>query len=95
MRKGVSLEQLKRTDEAMEAWHTVLSDPPAADADDYWFHRAGEKVMRFLESRRRYEEAVTIAEKLALAPGPRGEAAAATVNQLVLKYGIYREMKKP
>ncbi len=94
VRKGVSLEQLKRTDEAMEAWHAVLTDPPAADTDDYWFHRAGEKVLRFLESRRRYEEAVTIAEKLALAPGPRGEAAAAMVNVLVLKYGIYRPMKK-
>ena len=96
VRKGACLEQLKRTDEAMDAWHAVLSDPPSAgDPDDYWYHRAGEKALRFLESRRKYEEAVTIAEKMALAPGPRGKAAAELVNQLALKYGIWRETKKP
>ncbi len=96
VRKGDSLEILKRADEATEAWHAVLTDPPAAAADDdYWYHRAGEKVLRLLESRRKYEEAVAIAEKMAQAPGPRGEAARITVNQLVLKYGIYRPMKKP
>ena len=95
VRKGVVLEQIKRPDEALEAWHAVLTDPPtAAETDDYWFHRAGEKVLRLLEARGKYEAAVTIAEKLAAAPGPRGEAAAALVNQLALKYGIWREMKR-
>lgn len=94
VRKGIVLEQIKRPDEALEAWHSVLTDPPAANADDYWYHRAGEKVLRLLEARGKYEEAVTIAEKLAAAPGPRGLAAAALVNQLALKYGIWREMKK-
>jgi tetratricopeptide (TPR) repeat protein len=94
VRKGACLEQLKRTDEALEAWHAVLSDPPAAEGeDDYWYHRAGEKALRLLESRQRYEEAVTIAEKMALAPGTRGKIAAELVNQLALKYGIWREMK--
>ena len=95
VRKGDSLEQLKRTDEALEAWHSVLTNPPVAGGDDYWFHRAGEKALRLLESRRKYEEAVTIAEKMALAPGPRGKAAAEMVNQLALKYGIWRETLKP
>lgn len=94
VRKGAILEQVKRPDEALDAWHTVLSEPPGKETDDYWYHRAGEKVLRLLESRGRYKEAVVIAEKLAAAPGPRGQAAAETVNQLALKYGIWREMKK-
>jgi len=92
VRKGVCLEQLKRPDEALEAWHAVLSEPPAGEgADDYWYHRAGEKALRMLEARHKYEEAVTIAEKMALAPGARGRLAAELGNQLALKYGIYRE----
>lgn len=95
VRKGSVLEQIKRTDEALEAWHTVLADPPAsAGTDDYWFHRAGEKVLRILETRGRYEEAVGIAAKMADTPGPRGLAAADKMNQLALKYGIWLEMKK-
>jgi hypothetical protein len=70
----------------------VLSDPPGGEApDDYWYHRAGEKALRLLESRQKYDEAVTIAEKMARAPGPRGRLAAELVNQLALKYGIWRD----
>lgn len=95
VRKGVVLEQLKRNDEALEAWHAVLTEPPQGEnPDDYWFHRAGEKALRLLESRGSYDEAVTIAEKMAQVPGPRGQAAAELVNQLALKYGIWRELKK-
>jgi len=95
VRKGIVLEQIKRTDEALEAWHTVLTDPPAAaGSDDYWFHRAGGKVLGILKARGKYEEAIVIGEKLAATPGPRGQAAAEEVDQMALKYGIWREMKK-
>ena len=95
VRKGTALEQIKETGDALEAWHTVLSTPPsAAPDDDYWFHRAGEKVLRILESRGEYEGAVTIARKMAASPGPRARIAAEKVNQLALKYGIWLEMKK-
>lgn len=96
VRKGVCLEQLKRSDEALDAWYSVLTElPQGGETDDYWYHRAGEKSLRLLESRGRYDEAVTIAEKMARTPGPRGRAAAELVNQLALKYGIWREMEKP
>jgi hypothetical protein len=96
VRKGVSLEQLKRTDEALAAYHQVLTEPPTAPgSDDYWFHRAGEKALRMMESRGKFEEAVSIAEKMARAPGPRGQAAAALVNTLVLKYRIWRDSPAP
>ena len=93
--KGTSLEQLKRADEALEVWYSVLNEPPATAADDdYWFHRAGEKALRMLDTRRKYQEAVSIAGKMARAPGPRGLAAAELVNQLALKYGIWLDMKR-
>jgi tetratricopeptide (TPR) repeat protein len=93
--KGTCLEQLKRNDEALEAWYSVLNEPPAAEGtDDYWFHRAGEKALRMLDARRKYEEAVGIAGKMARAPGPRGKAAAELLNSLALKYGIWLDMKK-
>lgn len=92
VRKGVCLEQLKRPEEALAAYHLVLTEPPSADnADDYWFHRAGEKALRMMESRGKFEEAIIIAEKMAKAPGARGVAAAELVNTMVLKYGIWRE----
>jgi TolA-binding protein len=93
--KGTCLEQLKRNDEALEVWYSVLNEPPAAEGeDDYWFHRAGEKALRMLDSRQKYEQAVGIAGKMAKAPGARGKAAAELVNQLALKYGIWLDMKK-
>jgi hypothetical protein len=91
--KGTSLEQLKRNDEALEAWYSVLGEPPAEGADDYWYHRAGEKALRMLEARQKYTEAIGIAGKMARTPGARGMAAAERVNQLALKYGIWLEMK--
>jgi TolA-binding protein len=95
VRKGDCLEQIKRPDEALEAWHAVLSEPPGASGDDdYWYQSAGRKVVRMLEESQRYEDAVVIAEKMAAVPGPRGQAAGELVNQLCLKYGIWREMKK-
>ncbi len=96
VRKGVCLEAMKRPDEAMEAYYDVLSTPPASSAnadgkaaDDYWFHRAGDKARRLLEGAGKYEEAIEIAKKLAKAPGPRGRAAADLVDELALKYGIW------
>lgn len=95
VRKGDCLEQIKRPDEALEAWHAVLMEPPvASDEDDYWYQSAGRKVVRMLVESQRYEDALIIAEKMAAVPGPRGQAAAELVNQLALKYGIWREMKK-
>ena len=94
VRKGVCLEALKRPDEALEAYYDVLANPPESApgggvADDYWFHRAGDKARRLLEGARKYEEAIEIAKKLAKAPGPRGRAAAELVDELALKYGIW------
>ena len=96
VRKGACLEQLKRGTEALDAYHTVLSAPPAAEGpDEYWFHRAGEKALRLLESAGRFEEAVEMAKKMAQAPGPRGRAAAALVSQLALKHGIWLDEPAP
>ena len=92
VRKGVCLEQLKRTTDALDAYHEVVSSPPAKEGpDEYWFHRAGEKALRLLESTGKYEEAVEMARKLSQAPGPRGRAAGNLVSQLALKYGIWLE----
>lgn len=90
VRKGVCLEQLKRSTDALDAYHLVLSAPPAAEGpEEYWFHRAGEKALRLLESNGKFEEAVEMAKKMSKAPGPRGRAAAALVSRLALKYGIW------
>ena len=96
VRKGVSLEALKRPDEALEAYYDVLADLPAgADAaagqplEDYWFHRAGDKAIRLLTGPGKFEEAIEIAKKMAKAPGPRGRAAADLVDDLALKYNIW------
>lgn len=94
VRKGVCLEALKRPDEALEAYYDVLANPPESApgggvADDYWFHRAGDKARRLLEGAGKYEEAIEIAKKLAKAPGPRGRAAAELVDELALKYKIW------
>jgi TolA-binding protein len=96
VRKGVCLEQLKRTTDALDAYHEVVSSPPASEGpDEYWFHRAGEKALRLLESTGKYEEAVEMARKLSQAPGPRGRAAGNLVSQLALKYGIWLENDAP
>ncbi len=95
VRKGVCLEALQRSDEALEAYYEVLRGmsreevPPEGGAEDYWFHRAGDKARRLLEAAGKYEEAIEIAKKLAKAPGPRGRAAAELVDELALKYGIW------
>jgi len=96
VRKGVSLEALKRPDEALEAYYDVLADLPAGtDAaagqppEDYWFHRAGDKAIRLLTGPGKFEEAIEIAKKMAKAPGPRGRAAADLVDELALKYSIW------
>ena len=94
-RKGVRLEALNRSDEALEAYYDVLSRPPAGTASpqeaqgDYWFHRAGGKALALLEKAGKFEEAIEIAKKMAKAPGPRGRAAAELVNELALKYKIW------
>ncbi|RYD35475.1 MAG: tetratricopeptide repeat protein [Verrucomicrobiaceae bacterium] len=99
-RKGVCLEALKHTAEALEAYYDILSDPPAVPAlptdpppEDVWFHRAGYKARRLLENAGKYEEAVEIMKKLAKAPGPRGRAAADLVNKLLLQYKIWPDSR--
>ncbi len=95
-RKGKALEAVGAKDEALAAYYDVIAQiatdrslaaaPPAANA---WFYHSGFAAMRLLEAAENWRGAVSVAERLADAGGPRADEAKDLAERLRLQHFIW------
>jgi tetratricopeptide (TPR) repeat protein len=97
VRKGDGLVSIKQEAPALEAYYEAMNLTPLtptsanAEADYFWFFRAGEKAMRLLEAKQNWKAAVAIAQKLADAPGARGDSARERANRLITEHYLWQD----
>ena len=77
-----------REKEAFQAYHSVLelAEPPA---EWEYFELCGFRALQLLEKAKRWQAAITVAQKIASFNGPRATEAAARANEIQLKEMIY------
>ena len=95
VRKGGCLENLKQDAAALEAYHEAMNlsrnNNSPNEADYHWFFRAGGKAIRLLESKKNWEAAVAIAQKLAEAPGPQADAARERASRITTEHFLWQD----
>ncbi len=97
VRKGDCFVNLKKEPEAIETYYEAMNlTPPAttasaAEADNFWFFRAGEKAIRLLEAKQNWKGALAIAQKLAEAPGPRADSSREHANRLITEHYLWQD----
>ena len=98
VRHGKCLEALGRNDEALALYSTVVRDGapagpvaavPVAEFD--WFYRAGLAAIQLLQAGEKWQEAVAIADQVALSGGPRATEAAHIGEKLRLRHFIWQD----
>ena len=87
--KGKALEKLNKTDDALEAYYDIISTPDTAarvtsPAEQIWFYRAGFEAISILEAAEKWRAAISIADRLANASGPRATEAKDRAERLRL-----------
>lgn len=96
--RGTTLEQLpdpknpgkNREKEAFQAYYSVLetTTPPA---EWEYFERCGFGALALLEKARRWQTAITVAQKIASFKGPQAEIAAARARKIKLEQMIFED----
>lgn len=95
VRKGACLENLKDDAAALEAYTEAMQltqlNLSTSETDYHWFFRAGGKAMRLLESKKNWEAAVAIAQKMAEATGPQADAARDRASRLTTEHFLWQD----
>jgi TolA-binding protein len=94
VRKGACLENLGKPEAALEAYYTAMNltqSSSTQEMDYHWFFRAGEKALRLLESKSDWRGAVSIAQKMAEAPGPQADVARERASRLITEHYLWED----
>jgi tetratricopeptide (TPR) repeat protein len=89
-RKAKCFEQLGKTDDALAALYDVLN-AGGNKSDEFWFFRAGYDAAELLETRRAWNSAAAVYEKLTAIPSPRSEEAKNRLERLRLEHFLWAD----
>ncbi len=84
-KKGQSLKNIGRIDEALAAWYDVINKTAPDGRDFFWYYKAGFDAADLVRSQQQWESAVGIYAKMAMVPGPRAVEAKQRAMQLKLE----------
>ena len=88
--RGLTLEQLKRANEALDVYYQVIENAiKEAPTDWNYIERCGFNAIALLEKNARWESAIELARKLAKFPTPRAHEAAERAKNLGLEHMIW------
>lgn len=92
-RKGRALQSKGSEAEALTAFYDVLAQSTAetADAETFWFYKAGFEAAQMLEARSDWKGAIAVYEKMAQLEGPRKAEVQARIDRLRLEHFIWEE----
>ncbi len=92
-RKGKLLQSMDRKDEALALFYdTVMRTVQSpAQAEVFWFYRAGAEAARLLEQREEWRGAVAVYDKLAAIDGPRAAEMRERKEKLQLEHFLWDE----
>ena len=88
-KRAAALAKAGQTEAALAAYREVLSRPPGADTDPFWFYKAGLEAGRLLEEQKDWPEAIAIYDKMASADGPQREEIMQRARRLRLEHFIW------
>jgi tetratricopeptide (TPR) repeat protein len=89
-RKAKCFAQLGKTDDALAALYDVLNSG-GNQSDEFWFFRAGFDAAELLETRRAWNSAAAVYEKLTAIPSPRSEEAKHRLERLRLEHFLWAD----
>ncbi len=89
-RKAKCFAQLGKTDDALAALYDVLNSG-GNQSDEFWFFRAGFDAAELLETRRAWNSAAAVYEKLTAIPSPRSEEAKNRLERLRLEHFLWAD----
>ena len=88
--RGLTLEQVKRTGEALDTYYSVLESAKEQKPEDWqWLERSGFRALALLEGAERWQAAASLASTIASFQGPRAKEAAARSQKLRLEHMIW------
>ncbi len=90
-KKGMCLEKLNASAEALDSFYTVIEGESSAERrrEFFWFYKAGFNAARLLEEQSDWKPAAAVYEKLAFAGGARSEEAKSRLNRLRLEHFLW------
>jgi hypothetical protein len=90
--RGLTLEQLKRPNEALDVYYQVIENA-SKEAPTEWnyIERCGFNAIALLEKNARWESAIELAKKVAKFPTPRANEAAERAKNLGLEHMIWED----
>ncbi len=84
-KSGLILEKLGESDGALTAYYEAFKNPRSAEPEQLWHDKAAFEAGRLLESRRQWNDAVTLYGQVVAEGGPRAEEAKARLSKLRLE----------
>lgn len=92
-KKGVCQEKQANKTEALASFFQVLDSEVRPDRANelFWFYKAGFNAARLLEDSSKWQSAVSIYERLAVAGGPRSDEAKARLSRLRMEHFLWQE----
>lgn len=88
---GTAHQNLGEIDAALSSYHDVLTQKQSGDPEYFWFYKAGFDAGQLLESRKRWNEAIAVYEKLAAADGPRAGEARSRISRIRLENFLWED----
>jgi len=88
-KRAAALGKAGQTEAALAAYREVLARPPGAEADYFWFYKAGLEAGRLLEEQKDWSAAIAVYDKLASAEGPQREDIKQRARRLRLEHFIW------
>jgi len=79
---GAAYQKLGDTDRALDSYYEVFNVFDPSNPEFFWFYKAGFDAGKLLESKKKWNEAIQIYQKLASIPGPRAQEAQQRLERL-------------
>lgn len=86
---AAALAKAGRTQAALAVYQSVLSRPPAAGSDFFWFYKAGLEAGQILEKEQDWPAAIAVYDQVATAGGPQRDELAQRSRRLRLEHFIW------
>jgi tetratricopeptide (TPR) repeat protein len=84
-KSGLILENLGEGDAALTAYYQAFKNPRTTEPEQLWHDKAAFEAARLLESRKQWNDAVTLYSQLVAEGGPRADEAKARLSKLRLE----------
>ena len=84
-KSGLVLEKLGEGDTALAMYYQAFKNPRTDEPESLWHDKAAFEAGRLLESRRQWNDAVTLYNQVAEEGGPRADEAKARISKLRLE----------